>query len=88
MISYEQAIDILESVGTLPRVAVSLDQALGRVCANDLIPSIKVPPYRNSTMDGFAIAVKQVQTVRRLTCIGNRSWRLGDHDRWTFTFRI
>jgi len=37
MISYEQAIDILESVGTLPRVAVSLDQALGRVCANDLI---------------------------------------------------
>jgi len=63
MISYEQAIDILESVGTLPRVAVSLDQALGRVCANDLISSIKVPPYRNSAMDGFAIAVKQVQTV-------------------------
>ena len=27
MISYEQAIDILESVGTLPRLAVSLDQA-------------------------------------------------------------
>ena len=24
---------------------------------------IKVPPYRNSAMDGFAIAVKQVQTV-------------------------
>ena len=63
MISYEQAIDILESVGTLPRLAVSLDQALGRVCANDLISSIKVSPYRNSAIDGFAIAVKQVQTV-------------------------
>jgi len=74
MISYEQAIDILESVGTLPRVAVSLDQALGRVCANDLISSIKVPPYRNSAMDGFAIHSNNGLDVEILT--GQQSFRI------------
>lgn len=63
MVSYEQAKKILESVETLPRETTSIDQALGRICANNLISPTQVPPFRNSAMDGFAIVAEQAQTV-------------------------
>lgn len=42
---------------------VKLEQALGRVCAVDIVAPIQVPPFDNSAMDGFAICAADVQQV-------------------------
>jgi molybdopterin molybdotransferase len=36
-------------------VSVSLDDALGRICAKDIIAPEDLPPYPRSTMDGYAV---------------------------------
>ena len=40
---------------------VPLDQALGRVLAEDLVSPIDVPPHDNSAMDGFAFRGAELQ---------------------------
>ena len=37
------------------KVTLPLDEALGRVCAADIISPENLPPYPRSTMDGFAV---------------------------------
>ncbi len=37
------------------KVTLPLDEALGRVCAADIISPENLPPYSRSTMDGFAV---------------------------------
>jgi len=37
---------------------VSLDKALGRVLADDIIASLDVPPFERSTMDGYALRAR------------------------------
>ncbi len=37
------------------KVAVPLDEALGRICAYDISSPENLPPYPRSTMDGFAV---------------------------------
>jgi molybdopterin molybdotransferase len=46
---------ILNHIYTLPTQAVSLEQALGRVLAADVSASINLPPFANSSMDGYAV---------------------------------
>lgn len=40
---------------TLPTEVASLDDARGRVLANDVISEIDLPPFDNSAMDGYAL---------------------------------
>jgi molybdopterin molybdotransferase len=63
MISYAQAIEIVEKADTLPVKTLSVDQAFGHVCARDVISPAQVPPFRNSAMDGFAIIANQVPSA-------------------------
>ncbi|MEY2513555.1 MAG: molybdopterin molybdotransferase [bacterium] len=46
---------VLEHTGTLDAEQVDLDDALGRVLAQDAVAPNPVPPFDCSTMDGFAL---------------------------------
>ena len=46
---------VLEHTGTLEAEQVDLDDALGRVLAQDAVAPNPVPPFDCSTMDGFAL---------------------------------
>jgi len=46
---------VLEHTGSLEAEEVDLDDALGRVLAQDAVAPNAVPPFDCSTMDGFAL---------------------------------
>ena len=45
---------VTASAQPLPAESVSVDNALGRVLACDVISDIDIPPFNKSAMDGFA----------------------------------
>jgi molybdopterin molybdotransferase len=58
MISYAQALQVLEEVGRSrkPRVeTLSLSQAIGKILAHSVSSPEDVPSFTNSAMDGFAL---------------------------------
>ena len=56
MLSVEAAIErILTGLEPLPAETVRLDEALGRVAAERVTAAVAVPPFANSSMDGFAV---------------------------------
>ncbi len=50
---------------------VQLPQALGRVLAEDLASSIDLPPFNNSSMDGYAFRFEDLAETNELTLIGS-----------------
>lgn len=46
---------VMEGVNPLPSESCSLDRALGRVLAADVVSPIHLPAWTNSAMDGFAV---------------------------------
>jgi molybdopterin molybdotransferase len=59
---------VLEAVPPLPSEPVAIDDALGRVLAEDVVAANDVPPFDNSAMDGFALAAGPAG--RELTIVG------------------
>jgi molybdopterin molybdotransferase len=62
--SVEMALDkVLSSAQPTQKLpeTVYLEQALGRVLAEDIIATISVPPANNSSMDGYAVAVEDIE---------------------------
>jgi molybdopterin molybdotransferase len=56
MISVEEALErILSRIGTLGDEQVPLPRALGRVLAHAVTSSLDLPPWPNSSMDGYAL---------------------------------
>jgi len=57
LISLEEAMDLaMAQAYPLPRTeTVSLDEALSRVCAKDVVSPIQVPPFDRAAMDGYAV---------------------------------
>ena len=56
MLSVDEALQlILRDLKPLPDELVSLDEGLGRALAEKLIAEIDLPPFANSSMDGFAL---------------------------------
>ncbi len=58
MISYKQALQILEEVGRSrePRIeTLSISQAIGKILAHPILSPEDVPSFTNSAMDGFAV---------------------------------
>ena len=56
MLSVEEALAyILADVGPLPAESVALPNAQGRVLAADLVAPFALPPFANSSMDGYAV---------------------------------
>ena len=63
--------DLLEQVWpmatqqAIPTESVSLNNALGRVLAQDVFSSLNVPQHDNSGMDGYAVCCTDIQPSRR-----------------------
>ena len=64
MIQVQEALDkILTKIQFKGVEKVSLDQALGRVMAEDVVSRINNPPLDNSAMDGYAVIAKDIQSA-------------------------
>jgi len=72
MITVDQALAIvLASVEPLGSESVRIDQALGRVLAEDIVADCDLPPFDRARMDGYAlIAADVVDTPATLSLIG------------------
>jgi molybdopterin molybdotransferase len=58
---------VLERVTPLPSEPVSIEDAAGRVLAEDALAAVDLPPFPSSAMDGFA--VRAVDTPGRLPVV-------------------
>ncbi|MFL5565487.1 MAG: gephyrin-like molybdotransferase Glp [Gemmatimonadaceae bacterium] len=54
---------ILAEVRPLDSEIVSLRKALGRVCAEDIAAAVTMPPWSNSSMDGYAVRSADITPV-------------------------
>ena len=64
MLTYQDALaQILAQAVILPPVQTPLADALGLVLAEDLTTPHDLPPFDNSSMDGFAVRLADLQTV-------------------------
>jgi molybdopterin molybdotransferase len=62
----EEASDrILAEIRTLGAEAVPLRAALGRVCAEDIAATVTMPPWSNSSMDGYAVRSADITPVMK-----------------------
>jgi molybdopterin molybdotransferase len=61
LLNVDRALElILENIHPLPDEIVSLPSALGRVLAQDVIAQANIPPFPNSSMDGFALRAADI----------------------------
>jgi len=64
MLTYDQALaQILGRIAPLPPADLPLSEALGCVLAEDLWATQDVPPFDNSSMDGFAVQAADLANV-------------------------
>ncbi|MET0578074.1 MAG: gephyrin-like molybdotransferase Glp, partial [Ilumatobacteraceae bacterium] len=54
---------VLEACGPLPAQAMDLDDAIGRVLAEDVVAGEDVPPFANSAVDGYAVQAASVPSA-------------------------
>ncbi len=73
LLSVPDALDrILAHFARLPTELIPLEQALGRVLAQDAVAPFSLPPFANSSMDGFAVRADDVRGAPiRLRVIGD-----------------
>lgn len=57
--------NILETIAPIDAEHVSLDNALGRVIAEDVTSNVNLPPFDNSAMDGYAIRFEDVEAATK-----------------------
>ncbi len=64
MISVEEAsARILAEIRQLDPERVPLERALGRVCAEEIVASVTMPPWSNASMDGYAVRSADISPV-------------------------
>lgn len=56
---------ILAEIRSLAAEKVALRAALGRVCAEDVVATVTMPPWSNSSMDGFAVRSADITAVMK-----------------------
>jgi molybdopterin molybdotransferase len=56
----EASARILAAISALPAESVALDDALGRVLAADVRSTVTLPPWDNSSMDGYAVRAADI----------------------------
>jgi molybdopterin molybdotransferase len=62
MLTVVEALDkVLSSIQPLGSEKVSILEALGRVCAEDILANRDIPPFNNSGMDGYAVRSEDIQ---------------------------
>jgi molybdopterin molybdotransferase len=64
MITVEEALDkVLSYIQPLGSERVSILEALGRVCAEDILANRDIPSFDNSGMDGYAVRSEDIQSA-------------------------
>jgi molybdopterin molybdotransferase len=64
MITVQEALEkVLFRVQPLGYEKVSILEALGRVCAEDILANRDIPPFDNSGMDGYAVRAEEIQNA-------------------------
>jgi molybdopterin molybdotransferase len=56
---------ILSKIHPLAKENVALEQSLGRTLANDIFAAVSLPPFDNSSMDGYAVYAEDVSEASR-----------------------
>lgn len=70
MLSVEQALDqILAKFALLPPERIAIGDGLGRVLAEQITAATDLPPFANSSMDGFALRASDIATASAATPI-------------------
>ena len=65
MISVSEALSILSAhVPVTSSELAGLDDALGRICAQDILAKVTLPPRDASAMDGYAVRLEDVRSSR------------------------
>jgi molybdenum cofactor synthesis domain-containing protein len=82
MISVSEAIQIVrQQTHALPLEQVPLQQALGRVLAQDVVADSDLPPFDRSQMDGYAVRAVDAQPAPvRLRIVGESAAGRGWHN--------
>ncbi len=63
MLTYNEALTrILAQVTPLPAAETQLEEALGLILGEAIVSPIDLPPFANSSMDGFAVRASEVQS--------------------------
>lgn len=64
MKTYSEAVAIIsDAVKRLDSVQLSLENASNYILSENIISPVEVAPYRNSAMDGFAIAFEDIESI-------------------------
>ena len=64
MISFHEALKIIQSsISSLDVISLPIEQSLQYVLAEDIIASENIPPFDNSSMDGFAVRAEDVSNL-------------------------
>lgn len=56
---------ILVQIHTLPAEALPITMGLGRILAHDVIAPVSLPPFANSSMDGYAVRAEDIATASK-----------------------
>ena len=66
MLRVEEASErILADIRTLPSESVPMREALGRVCFEEIHAAVTMPPWSNSSMDGYAVRSADITPVMK-----------------------
>lgn len=81
MIKVNEAIQIVkQQTRALPAEQVALENALGRILAQDIVADSDLPPFDRSQMDGYAVRANDVQAIpARLKIAGESAAGRGWH---------
>jgi molybdopterin molybdotransferase len=74
MLTVEQALEeILGRIRPLETERVELSAALGRTLAEEVVSRRRIPPWANSSMDGYAVRAGDTREARALGVVGGRA---------------
>lgn len=84
MKTYDEALTIIvNAVKKLDSIQLPIEKAIQYILQQDIISLIDVAPYRNSAMDGFAVAYKDIKSIPATFPIRAISYA-GDTDTFTY----
>lgn len=64
MVTPAEALEIvLQQIGELPLETIPHQQALGRTLAHSITSDLNLPPFANSSMDGYALVAADIQAA-------------------------
>jgi hypothetical protein len=76
MIAFDDALrKTLTGIQPLETTTVSLQEALGRVAAEQILASTDVVSFTRSAMDGYAIRSAECANAERASCNSSGCWR-------------